>query len=323
MIDALQYAAMHDKFCGCHVLRIPHGKLRFCVTDKRAFSCLCNTDSRVMPDKHDKLAFFQTQTFLQLVVLGWMRKTEGGYNLFIQVRYWSWWGVETESQVEWLEWAAQQCDYFTKNNLMFVGCQSPICIWYRLKCKMYNEMAVYQYIVACVMSLALILQFRALLWTTSFSPRELRYAFVSMFCAMWSFVITFFGFDMAMDAVFSQLDRESYYPNPPYYVGTYFLWIVMLLCLMRVLCNGYLYAKAREYERTQLPLPLICSRYPKSQIQSQSYSTVGIMTNSRSGPDSTAVRRRGLNLSCTSSTCAGVCVAVHALQMRGRGRCAL
>ncbi len=63
MIDALQYAAMHDKFFGCHVLRIPHGKLRFCMTDKRAFSCLCNTDSRVMPDKHDKLAFFQTQTF--------------------------------------------------------------------------------------------------------------------------------------------------------------------------------------------------------------------------------------------------------------------
>ncbi len=52
---ALQYAAMHDKFFGCHVLRIAHGKLRFCMTDKRAFSCLCNTGSRVMPDKHDKL----------------------------------------------------------------------------------------------------------------------------------------------------------------------------------------------------------------------------------------------------------------------------
>ncbi|CAD7928309.1 unnamed protein product, partial [Amoebophrya sp. A120] len=26
------------------------------MTGKRAFSCLCNTDSRVMPDKHDKLA---------------------------------------------------------------------------------------------------------------------------------------------------------------------------------------------------------------------------------------------------------------------------
>ncbi len=67
MIDALQYAAMHDKFFDCHVLRIPHGKLRFCMTSKRAFSCLCSTDSRVMPDKHDKLAFFQTQTFLQLI----------------------------------------------------------------------------------------------------------------------------------------------------------------------------------------------------------------------------------------------------------------
>ncbi len=63
MIDA----AMHDKFLGCHVLRIPHGKLRFCMTGKRAFSCLCNTDFRVMPDKHDKLAFFQTQTFLHFI----------------------------------------------------------------------------------------------------------------------------------------------------------------------------------------------------------------------------------------------------------------
>ncbi len=67
MVDGLQYAAMHDKFFGSHVLRIPHGKLRFCMTGKRAFSCLCNTDSRVMPAKHDKLAFFQTQTFLQLI----------------------------------------------------------------------------------------------------------------------------------------------------------------------------------------------------------------------------------------------------------------
>ncbi len=65
--DALQYAAMHDKFLGCHVLRIPHGKLRFCMTGQRAFSCLCNTVSRAMPDKHDKLAFFQTQTFLHLI----------------------------------------------------------------------------------------------------------------------------------------------------------------------------------------------------------------------------------------------------------------
>ncbi len=67
MIDALQYAVMHGKFFSCHVLRIPHGKLRFCMTGKRAFSCLCNTDSRVMPDKHDKLAIFQTQTLLHLI----------------------------------------------------------------------------------------------------------------------------------------------------------------------------------------------------------------------------------------------------------------
>ncbi len=67
MVDGLQYATTHDKFFGSHVLGIPHGKLRFCMTGKRAFSCLCNTDSQVMPDKHDKLAVFQTQTFLQLI----------------------------------------------------------------------------------------------------------------------------------------------------------------------------------------------------------------------------------------------------------------
>ncbi len=55
MIAGLQYAAKHDKFLSGYVLRIPHEKLRFCMTDRRAGRSFPRiTDSRVMSDMHDK-----------------------------------------------------------------------------------------------------------------------------------------------------------------------------------------------------------------------------------------------------------------------------
>ncbi len=91
MVDGLQYAATHDNFFGSHVLRIPHDKLRFCMTGKRALLCLCNRDSRVMPDTHDKLAFLQTQTFLHLIHLlrvpdAWLVNGHGGFGMTVHNR---------------------------------------------------------------------------------------------------------------------------------------------------------------------------------------------------------------------------------------------
>ena len=65
----LQILAQHDKFLSSAVLPILHDKLRFCITEKRSSWVTCMTDLRVMPDKHDKHEFFQTQTFLQLILL--------------------------------------------------------------------------------------------------------------------------------------------------------------------------------------------------------------------------------------------------------------
>ncbi len=62
--------AQHDKFLSSSVLPILHDKLRSCITEKRSSWVTCMTDLRVMPDKHDKHEFFQTQTFLQLIRRG-------------------------------------------------------------------------------------------------------------------------------------------------------------------------------------------------------------------------------------------------------------
>ncbi len=62
-----QVLAQHDKFLSYQVLPILHDKLRFAMTEKRGSWVTCVTDLRVMPEKHDKRAFFQTQTYLHLM----------------------------------------------------------------------------------------------------------------------------------------------------------------------------------------------------------------------------------------------------------------
>ncbi len=61
--------AQHDKFLSFYVLPILDDKLRFCMTAKWDSWVTCMTDSRVTPDKHDKHALFQTQTYLQSIPL--------------------------------------------------------------------------------------------------------------------------------------------------------------------------------------------------------------------------------------------------------------
>ncbi len=52
--NALLCAAKHDKLLRASVLRIPHEKLRFCMTGERGCLWPRNTDLRAMPDQHDK-----------------------------------------------------------------------------------------------------------------------------------------------------------------------------------------------------------------------------------------------------------------------------
>mmetsp|Transcript_11975 Transcript_11975/g.29002 ORF Transcript_11975/g.29002 Transcript_11975/m.29002 type:complete len:214 (+) Transcript_11975:769-1410(+) len=153
---------------------------------------------------------------------------------------------------DWFYFSQQQMQYYSRQNIMFAGCNSPICIWYRLKSRKYATFAFVMYVAGGTAALGTLLLFRSLLWTTSFSPRELRFAFVGTFCGFWCWIFSFCIMDFAgFDLLFPQLNRESYYEDPPHSSGTLCAIIVWILTFIRLCMSGFLFAKSREFEQSE------------------------------------------------------------------------
>eukprot|EP00391_Amoebophrya_sp_Ameob2_P013054 CAMPEP_0178984142 /NCGR_PEP_ID=MMETSP0795-20121207/1440_1 /TAXON_ID=88552 /ORGANISM="Amoebophrya sp., Strain Ameob2" /LENGTH=180 /DNA_ID=CAMNT_0020674971 /DNA_START=1036 /DNA_END=1573 /DNA_ORIENTATION=- len=57
----------------------------------------------------------------------------------------------------------------------------------------------------------------------------------------------FAGFDL----LFPQLNRESYYEDPPHSSGTLCAIIVWILTFIRLCMSGFLFAKSREFEQSE------------------------------------------------------------------------
>ncbi|CAD7964391.1 unnamed protein product [Amoebophrya sp. A25] len=183
--------------------------------------------------------------------VGWLRRAEAGWNVFLQIRTWDCWGIRGYDWVSYFATTRNLLHYYQSETLMNIACTSPICMWYRSKHQKFLHLAMFGYAAGGMMLGVTLMMLRAFLWTMSFSPRELRYSFVTTFVAMHLLVIVHVVFDMGMEHVYVDLNEQHHYPNPPYGLGTYMLWGWMGLTFLRLLVSGFLFAKSREFEHDE------------------------------------------------------------------------
>merc|ERR1719375_2443826 len=122
------------------------------------------------------------------------------------------------------------CRYFSQLNVGGV-CASPVCLWYRMKCQVYMDLAMVNYTTAFFFFLCLILHTMCLIWTMRMTPRMIRWAAI-WWCAQVIIHISIVLFWWLMTSEsFGGLDAESLYPDPDFSFSFY-LECLVLMCLM-------------------------------------------------------------------------------------------
>eukprot|EP00928_Gymnodinium_smaydae_P089312 TRINITY_DN732_c0_g1_i1.p1 TRINITY_DN732_c0_g1~~TRINITY_DN732_c0_g1_i1.p1 ORF type:complete len:494 (-),score=78.36 TRINITY_DN732_c0_g1_i1:166-1596(-) len=116
---------------------------------------------------------------------------------------------------------------------LFNGCQSPICKWYGMKCRVYTDMMYTNYSTTFLLTFALIAHIVCAVFVVRMTPRMFRWA------SCWMKVVAVFYIGGLLliyfmsEMFFAQLGLLSFYPYPPtglsFYASCMSLFMVIVV----------------------------------------------------------------------------------------------
>lgn len=121
------------------------------------------------------------------------------------------------------------CRYFSQLNVAGV-CASPVCLWYRMKCMIYMDVAMVNYATGFFFLLCLILHTLCLVWTSRMTPRMIRWAAIWWVAQIIIHVSVIIFWWMMTSESFSSLDNQSMYPEPDFSF-CFYLECLVIMCL--------------------------------------------------------------------------------------------
>jgi len=132
---------------------------------------------------------------------------------YMNYRHWGLFSVQGRTRKMHHTVMTDTCGYW--GGLMLGGlCQSPICLWYKLKCEVYFELMCLSYGCAFAFIIGFILHIISLVNTARMKPRSLKIAsrcwplctILHLACVITYFIMT--------EEMFEELDAKSTYPTP-------------------------------------------------------------------------------------------------------------
>merc|ERR1719329_622518 len=111
-------------------------------------------------------------------------------------------------------------------------CNSPICVWYKLKCQVYIQLMWVSYTAGLFLMLGVIVHACCMYWTYCLTPRLIRWAgtwwFMDIFFQLGA--IAFWG--LMTEDLFASLDTRAIYPTPSFSMSFYFCCVSAFLLLV-------------------------------------------------------------------------------------------
>lgn len=151
---------------------------------------------------------------------------------YMNYRHWGLFAVQGRTRKMHHVMMTDNCGYW--GGLMLGGlCQSPICLWYKLKCEVYFELMCVSYGCAAGFIIGFIIHLISLVNTARLNPRSLKVAsrcwplsaILHLACVITYFILT--------EEMFEELDAKSTYPTPDPGLSMYatFIATIMLVAI--------------------------------------------------------------------------------------------
>lgn len=122
-----------------------------------------------------------------------------------------------------------QCRFYSQLNVAGV-CASPVCLWYRMKCMVYMDIAMVSYATAFCLFVCLILHTLCLVWTSRMTPRMIRWAAIWWTAQVIIHLSVIVFWWMMTSESFASLDSQSVYPEPDFSF-CFYLECLVIMCL--------------------------------------------------------------------------------------------
>jgi len=154
---------------------------------------------------------------LQLAAIctcSWRQDWQGVF-MYPTTRSWGLFWVKGVETLSWHTFQDRTCNYAGQLNF-FAACGSPICQWYELKCKIYYEMSILNYVVGIIMVITLMWHGLCLLLTFKKTPRMLYWAANLWWVVALNHLFALTVHWKLMSEWFGQLIAVSFYPDPSF-----------------------------------------------------------------------------------------------------------
>lgn len=190
------------------------------------------------PPKHSQLSYAimvlasvsLLLTFMSLFTKEWRSNSVGvvGYSAKRSWGLFSVVGQRTQSHYE-----VQQFTCRAFGGLSVGGiCNSPICVWYKLKCQVYIQLMWVSYTAGLFIGIAVVIHMLCMYWTYNLTPRLIRWA------GTWWFMDIFFQvgaiafYSLMSEDLFASLDTKAIYPAPNFSMSFFFCCMSSFLHLI-------------------------------------------------------------------------------------------
>jgi len=119
------------------------------------------------------------------------------------------------------------------------ACFSPICLWYRVKCEVYWELAIVSYVSAFLFALALFGHGLCIYWLFKLTPKTIGFASTLWPIVVVVHVVGLILYAMKSEDVFGELEVHAFYPTPDF--GPSFIFsVVSLMCTCPNIILGWM-----------------------------------------------------------------------------------
>jgi hypothetical protein len=126
---------------------------------------------------------------------------------------WGLFTVKGETSLTWQEISENTCRWWGSMRT-FNSCQSPICHWYFVKCRVYTDMWMISWAVGFALVFGLVIHGVCTVFTFRLTPRSLRWASCWWFMAAILHISGLIAHFIMMEEQFATLQVYSFYPDP-------------------------------------------------------------------------------------------------------------
>lgn len=126
---------------------------------------------------------------------------------------WGLFSILGRTEQSWQALAEKTCEWWGSMKT-FNSCQNPICHWYFVKCRIYNDMHIMSYSVGGMFIIGLIIHAVCIVLTLRMTPKSFRWASIWWTVELCLHVLGLFVHFVSMEELFQGLQNYSFYPDP-------------------------------------------------------------------------------------------------------------